>query len=158
MRLSAAILAVVASGLLLGCAGCGRGVVTFEGVSMQPGISDGDRLTLVRFDRGAEFEVRRGDIILFLYGGDAEKAYVKRLVGLPGETVELRDGRVLINGAELPEPYVDPELNTMRDSAPPVFVRPHHYYVLGDNRDNSADSRAWGLVPEKYVVGKVTNR
>ena len=157
MRLPAAVLAV-ASGLLLVCSGCGRGAVTFEGVSMQPGIRDGDRLTLVRFDRGAEFEVRRGDIILFLHRGDPEKAYLKRLVGLPGETVELRDGRVLIDGAELPEPYVDPKLNTMRDSSPPVFVSPRHYYVLGDNRDNSADSRAWGLVPEWHVLGKVTNR
>jgi signal peptidase I len=157
MRLSAAILAV-ASALLLGCSGCGRGVVTFEGISMLPGIRDGDRLSVVRFDRGAAFEVRRGDIVLFLHQGDPEKAYLKRVVGLPGETVELRDGLVLINGSALREPYVDEKLNTMRDSAPPVYVRPHHYYVLGDNRDNSADSRAWGLVPEKHVLGKVTNR
>ena len=157
MRLSAAILAA-AFALLLGCSGCGRGSVTFRGVSMLPGIRDGDRLSLVRFDRGADFEVGRGDVVLFLHGGDPEKSYLKRVVGLPGETVELRDGRVFIDGSALPEPYVDEKLNTMRDPSPPVFVAPRHYYVLGDNRDNSADSRHWGPVPEKHVLGKVTNR
>jgi signal peptidase I len=155
MRPLAAIL--TASVLLSGLAGCGLGVVRFEGTSMQPGIKDGDRLSLVRFDRGAEFDVKRGDVVLFRYPKDPEKSYLKRLVGLPGETVEIRAGRVLIDGRELPEPYVDPQLNEARDSAPPVYVEPHHYYVLGDNRDNSADSRLWGLIPEKNIYGKVLN-
>lgn len=156
MRLVAATL--FASALLLGCSLFGRGVVRFEGTSMQPGIKNGDRLSVLRFDQGAKFDVKRGDILLFRYPKDPEKSYLKRLVGLPGETVELREGRVLINGQELAEPYVDPQLNTMRDSEPPVYVEPQHYYVLGDNRDNSADSRLWGLIHEKYIYGKVTDR
>ncbi|HEX8338279.1 MAG TPA: signal peptidase I [Pyrinomonadaceae bacterium] len=155
MRLLAATL--VASALLLGCSAFGRGVVRFEGTSMQPGIKHGDRLIVLRFDQGAEFDVKRGDVILFLYPKDPEKSYLKRLVGLPGETVELRGGRVFINGQELAEPYVDPQLNAELDSRPPVYVEPHHYYVLGDNRDNSADSRLWGAIPEKYILGKVLN-
>ena len=155
MRLLAATLLASA---MLGCSLLSGGAVRFEGTSMLPGIKDGDRLVLARFDRGAEFDVKRGDIILFLYTGDPEAFYVKRLVGLPGDTVELREGRVFVDGQGLPEPYVDPKLNEMRDSAPPVHVEPHHYYVLGDNRDNSSDSRFWGPVPEKYILGKVLNR
>jgi signal peptidase I len=156
MRLLAAT--IIASALLLGCPGCGRGTVVFEGVSMLPGIRHGDRLSVLRFDRGPELELSRGDLVLFLYPGDPEKTYVKRLVGLPGETVELRDGVVFVNGRELAEPYVDPQFNTARDSSPPLHVRERHYYVLGDNRDNSADSRSWGLVPERYILGKVVSR
>lgn len=147
-----------ATALLLGCSALGRGVVRFEGTSMQPGIKDGDRLLVLRFDRGAKFDVRRGDVVLFRYPKDPEKSYLKRLVGLPGDTVELREGRVFINGEELAEPYVDPNLNVVLDSAPPVRVGPQHYYVLGDNRDNSADSRIWGLIPEKYIIGRVADR
>ena len=155
MRLLAATLLASAT---LGCSIFGGGAVRFEGTSMLPGIKDGDRLVLARFDRGAEFDVKRGDIVLFRYPKDPEKMYLKRLVGLPGETVEVRGGRVFVNGEELAEPYVDPKLNEARDSQPPVFVEPRHYYVLGDNRDNSADSRIWGLVPERYVIGKVAGR
>ena len=155
MRLLAAVLLASA---MLGCSLLRGGAVRFEGTSMLPGIRDGDRLVLARFDRGAEFDVRRGDIILLRYPKDPEMMYLKRLVGLPGETVEVRGGRVFVNGAELAEPYVDPKLNESRDSLPPVLVEPKHYYVLGDNRDNSADSRVWGLIPEKYVIGKVVGR
>jgi signal peptidase I len=156
MRLLAATLLASAA---LGCSLLGGGAVTYEGTSMLPGIKDGDRLVLARFDRGAEFDVKRGDIVLFRYPRDPEKLYVKRLVGLPGETVEVRsDGRVLIDGKELAEPYVDPKLNVMDTSDPPVYVEPHHYYVLGDNRDNSSDSRMWGAVPEEYILGKVLNK
>ena len=155
MRLLAAVLL---ASTLLGCSLLGRGLVRFEGTSMLPGIKDGDRLSVLRFDRGAEFEVKRGDIILFRYPKDPEKTYLKRLVGLPGDTVEVREVRVFINGKELAEPYVDPKLSVMDMSSPPVYVEPHHYYVLGDNRDNSADSRHWGLIPEKYILGKVLNK
>lgn len=155
MRLLAASLLSVA---LLGCSFFGRGVIIFEGISMQPGIMDGDRLNILRFDHGTEFDVKRGDIVLFRYPNDPEMLYVKRLVGLPGETVEMREGRVLVGGRELDEPYVDPQFNLARDSASPVYVKPHYFYVLGDNRDNSSDSRIWGLVPEKYILGKVVGR
>ena len=134
-------------------------VVIFKGISMLPGIRDGEKLTIERFDcRGGEFDIKRGDVVAFWFPDDPSKSYVKRLIGLPGETVQVSEERVFINGEKLAEPYVDPKLNVQDDDRPPVFVKPHYYYVLGDNRDNSSDSRAWGLVPEKYIYAKVVNR
>ena len=80
---------------------------------------------------------------------------VKRLIGLSGDTVEIREGKVIINGQEMDEPYVNSRLNQSHRSQQPTFVRPNYYYVLGDNRDNSSDSRIWGLVPERYIYAKV---
>jgi signal peptidase I len=103
-------------------------------------------------------KLERGDIVVFWYPEDPSKSYIKRVLGLPGETVEVRDGRVFINGEELDEPYLDPKLNLTRTNQPPVFVKNHYYFVMGDNRDHSSDSRAWGLVPEKYIYGKALFR
>lgn len=102
----------------------------------------------------------RGDVIVFWYPNDPDKSYVKRIIGLPNETVEIRNGRVIINGQELNETYIDPNLNnaTQSISQPPTLVKDHYYFVMGDNRDNSSDSRAWGLVPEKYIYGKALFR
>jgi len=122
---------------------------------MLPGIKNGDKLLISRFDRGAKFAVQRGDIILFRYPENPRKFYIKRLIGLPGDTVEVLEGKILINGIALQEPYLAPQLNVSARSLPPVQVQDHHYYVLGDNRDNSSDSRIWGLVPEKNILGKV---
>lgn len=147
--------------LVLALCGCLAGTEreqTFHGTAMLPAIKDGDQVRLVRFDLGAPFDVKRGDIVMFLFPDDPSKVYIKRLVGLPGETVEVRAGKVFVNGKELAEPYVDPERNRNGDIEPPVFVKLHYYYVLGDNRDNSSDSRVWGLVPEKYILGKAVDR
>lgn len=144
--------------LLPGCSVISNHKVVFEGTSMLPGLKNGDTLVISRFDRGAKFAVQRGDIILFLFPDDPSKFYIKRLIGLPGETVEIREGKVFINGIALEEPYVATRLNTASRSLPPVKVQEHHYYILGDNRDNSSDSRIWGLAPEKYVLGRVIDR
>ena len=92
---------------------------------------------------------------MFLYPNDTSKFYIKRLIGMPGETVEIRERKVFIDGKELAEPYIDPKLNLSQRVLSPLYVKEHHYYVLGDNRDRSSDSRIWGLVPEKNILGKV---
>lgn len=136
-----------------------KDVLIFEGTSMLPAIRDGDKLTVERFDcRGSDFDIKRGDVIAFWFPDDPAKVYIKRLIGLPGETVHVSGGRVYINGERLAEPYVDPKLNAVDDDSTPAFVKPHYYYVMGDNRDNSSDSRSWGLVPEKYIFAKVIAR
>lgn len=93
---------------------------------------------------------KRGDILAFRHGGESE-AYVKRVVGLPGDRVAIHHGVVTIDGTPLSEPYV-----RYRDSgnAPEVTVPPGEYYVLGDNRSNSDDSRDWGFVPSSAIIGK----
>jgi len=136
--------------------------VKVEGTSMLPRLHDGERIfvnKLVYYDeyRWAP-KIDRGDIVVFWFPDDPSKSYIKRVIGLPGDTVEVHDGLVRINGKDLQETYLDPHLNASHRTAPPVFVRPNYYFVMGDNRDNSSDSRIWGLVPKKYVYGKALLR
>lgn len=133
--------------------------VVVEGTSMVPELHDGERLLvnkLVYYKiRSVSWgHIERGDIVVFWYPNDPDKSFVKRVIGLPGETVEIRNGKVLINGVELREDYLDIEHNSSLPSLPTKQVDKYHYFVLGDNRDNSLDSRSWGLVPEKYIYGK----
>lgn len=133
--------------------------VVVEGSSMLPQLHDGERLLvnkLVYYNiRGVRWgHLERGDIVVFWYPKEPDKSYVKRIIGMPGETVEVRDGRVLINGTELEEAYLDDTHNQSLSPLSAKKVEPHHYFVMGDNRDNSSDSRYWGLVPEKYIYGK----
>jgi len=112
--------------------------------------------------------VRRGDIIVFKYPEQPDRDFIKRVIGLPGETIELRNKKVHINGTPLEEPYVHfifppedgpsgapglPDFDVTR-SYGPVTVPERHYFMMGDNRDNSQDSRYWGFMPEEYVKGK----
>jgi len=134
--------------------------VIVEGTSMLPVLHDGERLLvnkLVYYKiQSADWgHIERGDVVVFWYPKDPEKSYVKRVVGLPGETIEVRNGVVLIDGEEMREDYIDTDFNQTQASFPPRKIDEHYYYVMGDNRDNSADSRYWGLVPEKYIYGKV---
>ena len=111
--------------------------------------------------------IKRGDVIVFKYPEEPERDFIKRVIGLPGETVELRDKKVYINGNGLDEPYVHflqpPGQNSefheitsfdVRERYGPVTVPADHYFVMGDNRDNSQDSRYWGFLPRDYVKGK----
>jgi signal peptidase I len=114
--------------------------------------------------------IRRGDIIVFKYPEQPDRDFIKRVIGLPGETLELRNKKVYINGTPLDEPYVhfifppDPEdgaagAQALPDfdvtrSYGPVTVPARQYFMMGDNRDNSQDSRYWGFMPEEYVKGK----
>lgn len=133
--------------------------VVVEGTSMLPELHDGERLLvnkLVYYNiKGVRWgHLERGDIVVFWYPKEPDKSYVKRIIGLPGERVEVRNGKVLINGVELQEDYLDDINNQGVSTLSEKKVDPHHFFVMGDNRDNSSDSRYWGLVPEKYIYGK----
>jgi signal peptidase I len=140
--------------------------VKVEGTSMLPRLHDGERIfvnkliyyKLPDLEKYGWPSLERGDVIVFWPPKDPEKSYVKRIIGLPGETVEMRGGKIFINGQELNEPYLDPQLSASVQTLPPVRVENHYYYVMGDNRNNSSDSRIWGLVPEKYIYGKALFR
>ena len=111
--------------------------------------------------------IKRGDVIVFKYPEEPDRDYIKRVIGLPGETVELRAKKIYINGTPLDEPYVHflepPSTDTdvhevtsidVRERYGPVTVPPNQYFVMGDNRDNSQDSRYWGFLQRDYVKGK----
>jgi signal peptidase I len=139
------------------CAGVARfsvQPVRFEGKSMEPAISDGDRILMLK----NFWTPQRGDIIAFRFPKDTTKSYVKRIIGLPGETIEIREGRVFINRQELQEPYVNQRFNVIKVSFAPVIIEAGHYYVTGDNRDHSSDSRMWGTVAEDLIYGKFIGR
>src|SRR5260370_5476086 len=136
--------------------------VKVEGTSMLPHLHDGERIfvnKMVYYDdyRWAP-KIQRGDVVVFWFPDDPSKSYIKRVIGLPGDTVEMRDGHVRVNGKDLEETYLDPRMNMSRANRPPFYVKQNYYFVMGDNRDNSSDSRIWGLVPKKYVYGKALFR
>jgi signal peptidase I len=133
--------------------------VVVEGTSMLPQLNDGERLLVnklvyYKIQSVSWGHLERGDIVVFWFPKEPDKSYVKRIIGLPGEMVEVRNGKVLIDGQELHEDYLDIEHNQSLPSFASKRVDDHHYFVMGDNRDNSSDSRYWGLVPEKYIYGK----
>ena len=104
---------------------------------------------------------RRGDIIVFVFPEDPSKDFIKRVIAIPGDTVEIRNKTVILNGNPLHESYVRYAEGTAvegivrrRDNMPPVTVPPGKYFVMGDNRDRSYDSRFWGFVDEDAIVGK----
>jgi signal peptidase I len=132
--------------------------VKVEGTSMLPRLHDGERIFVNKLIYYGLPKLDRGDIVVFWYPNDPEKSYIKRVIGLPGETVQMREGRIFINGRELDEPYLDPQRNVTQGSLSATHVKQHYYFVMGDNRDNSSDSREWGLVPEKYIYGKALFR
>jgi signal peptidase I len=111
--------------------------------------------------------INRGDVLVFKYPVEPDRDFIKRVIGLPGETLELKQKKIYINGQPLNEPYVhfleEPRKNTelsevtssdVRENYGPVTVPPNQYFMMGDNRDNSADSRYWGFMPRDYVKGK----
>jgi signal peptidase I len=133
--------------------------VIVEGTSMLPVLHDGERLLVnklvyYKIQRYSWGHIERGDIVVFWYPKDPSKSFVKRVIGLPGETIEIRNGIVYINGKRLYEKYLEPTYNHSTLNFPLKKIEEHHYFVMGDNRDNSSDSRYWGLVPEKYIYGK----
>jgi len=127
-------------------------------VSMTPTLQVGDRIVVVKVG----FSLHRGDIIVFRRTpadtGTTDADLVKRVIGLPGETISSRGVIVLINGKPLDEPWLPALTGKCAESAeniPATKVAPNHYFVMGDCRGDSGDSRMWGTVPRSYIVGKV---
>jgi signal peptidase I len=133
--------------------------------SMESNLLIGDHLLVNKFAYGLHSgalsmllpykEPKRGDVIVFKYPNSPEVAYVKRLMGMPGDKLELIGRTLLINGAPLKEPYtqyIDSE--SVYGHFGPVYIPPGQYFAMGDNRDNSMDSRWWGTVPRDYILGK----
>jgi signal peptidase I len=128
--------------------------VKVEGTSMMPALQDQERIFINKFIyRWGIGAVARGDTVVFWYPNDPSKSYIKRVVGLPGDRIEVLEGAVVVNGNKLREDYVPP---AYRDSmsVPPVLVPADHFYVLGDHRSSSNDSRSWGPVHRRHIYGK----
>jgi signal peptidase I len=151
--------------------------------SMEQNLLIGDHLLVNKFVFGPTVsgierallpmkDIERGEVLVFKYPEDPERDFIKRIIGLPGDQIEVRHKRVFVNGKPLDEPYVFymeeppplPENATGGDVHPsngdprefyaPVTVPPNHYFAMGDNRDNSQDSRYWGFLPRDYVKGR----
>ncbi|HEY2016944.1 MAG TPA: signal peptidase I [Bryobacteraceae bacterium] len=131
--------------------------VKVEGTSMMPTLSDQERIFInkftYRFGLGA---IERGDTVVFWYPQDPSKSYIKRVIGLPGDRVRIDEGQVYVNGRALVEEYVPPDnrdQSSWRDGDEQT-VPPDRYFVLGDHRNSSSDSRSWGYVPRENIYGK----
>ncbi len=121
-----------------------------EGPSMEPNLHQGQFLLVNRLAYRLD-EPERGDIVVFQRPGSRRRDLIKRVVGLPNEQLEIVHGRVWINGEPLDEPYV-PEPGSY--SYPRTAIEPDHVFVMGDNRNNSSDSRRWGTLPLPNIIGK----
>jgi signal peptidase I len=126
--------------------------VKVEGTSMAPLLSDQERIFINKFVYRFE-PIDRGDVVVFWYPLDRSKSFIKRVVGLPGETVEIRKGVVFVNGVSLAEPYVPPQYEDLTDFGP-VRVPRDNYFVMGDHRISSNDSRVFGTVASHYIYGR----
>ncbi len=127
-----------------------------QGRSMEPSFHSQDYLIVdkLRYRVG---EVKRGDVIVFKAPEDITQNYIKRVVGLPGETVKIENESVFIDGQQLLEPYLDDGLlsrSTTGSFLLETTLGEHEYFVLGDNRDHSSDSRRWGPLPDDNILGK----
>jgi len=120
-----------------------------EGASMEPNLHDSEYVLIDKIS----YRLRppeRGDVIVFERQGN-ERDYIKRVIGLPGDTVQIAGGQVLVNGRALDEPYLN---TTMLNDMPARTIDPDHYFVLGDNRNNSSDSRSFGSIAAKDIIGR----
>jgi signal peptidase I len=131
-------------------------VARVDGLSMAPTLEDHDRLIVNKlvYELG---EPRPGDIVMLYYPLNPEKMFVKRVIAKEGDTVRIVDGRVYVNDIPLHDDYVPVEFRSHDDWGPQV-IQQGYYFVMGDHRNNSSDSRHWGPVPKKYIVGKVKVR
>ena len=131
-------------------------VARVDGLSMAPTLEDHDRLIVNKlvYELG---DPRPGDIVMLYYPLNPEKMFVKRVIAREGDVVRIVDGRVYVNDIPLHDDYV-PEQFRSHDDWGPTVIQQGYYFVMGDHRNNSSDSRHWGQVPKKYIVGKVKVR
>ena len=131
-------------------------VARVDGMSMEPTLEDHDRLIVSKlvYEMG---EPRPGDIVMLYYPVNPDKMFVKRVIAKEGDEVRIVDGRVYVNEQPLRDDYVPAAFRSHDDWGPQV-VQQGYYFVMGDHRNNSSDSRHWGPVPKKYIVGKVKVR
>jgi len=131
-------------------------VARVEGESMAPTLENQDRLIVnkLAYRLGPP---RRGDIVMLYYPRDPDKSFVKRVIAEEGDTVKIEDGRVFVNDVPMQDDYVLAEYRSHEDQ-PAQVIPSGYYFVMGDHRNNSSDSRTWGEVPKKYIVGRVQLR
>jgi signal peptidase I len=131
-------------------------VARVEGQSMAPTLADQDRLIVNKLAyRFAD--PQPGDIVMLYYPVDPDKSFVKRVIAEAGDAVRIVDGRVYVNDVALRDDYVPADYRSHDDLGPQV-VPPGYYFVMGDHRNSSSDSRHWGPVPKKYIIGKIQLR
>jgi signal peptidase I len=126
--------------------------VKVEGTSMMPSLEDQERIFVNKFVYRLE-PIERGDIVVFRYPRDPSKSYIKRVIGMAGDVIRIDGGQVYVNGEALDESYVPSEYTDSR-SYPEVIVPPHCFFVLGDHRSMSNDSRDFGSVNQSFIYGK----
>lgn len=127
-----------------------------EGTSMYPELDDDERIIVNKIVYRIS-DIQRGDVVIFRFPKDTRKSFIKRVIGLPGDTVEIDDGVTYVNGEPLAEPYV-PDAYRTEETLPPITVPPGSYYVMGDHRTTSNDSRSWGAVGRQYIYGRADLR
>lgn len=131
-------------------------VARVEGLSMAPTLADQDRLIVNKLLYRLAAP-RRSDIVMLYYPVDPDKSFVKRVIGEEGDTVRIDNGRVFVNDVPVRDDYVPPDFRSYEDYGPQI-VPAGYYFVMGDHRNNSSDSRHWGMVPKRYIIGKVQLR
>jgi signal peptidase I len=128
--------------------------VKVEGTSMMPGLTDQERIFVNKYEyRLGANNIHRGDLVVFHYPKDPRESYIKRVVAIPGDSVGIAAGEVYVNGRKLEEPYVLDAYRD-RDSMATEIVPAGNYFVLGDHRNSSSDSRSWGFVARDEIYGK----
>jgi len=128
--------------------------VKVEGTSMMPGLTDQERIFVNKYEyKLGPNNIHRGDLVVFHYPKDPRESYIKRVVGIPGDSVQIVYGQVYVNLQKLDEPYVLDAYRD-RDSMDLQVVPPDDYFVLGDHRNSSSDSRSWGFVGREGIYGK----
>lgn len=130
-------------------------VLIVRGKSMEPNFIDGDVMLVDKISYQIN-NPRRGDVVAMYFPGEASKRFIKRVVGLPGEKIKISNSKLYINNGLIDEPYLSEGTATLPDTDRQLSA--DEYFVMGDNRTNSSDSRAWGPVPERYIIGRAFSK